>query len=366
MKEPVRFAIVGCGRIADLHVPAYLNNPNSKIVAICDIDSKRVKQRALEWNIPPDQAYTDYNKLLQNKNIDAVEILVPHHLHANFTIRATKAGKHVSVQKPMAMNLRECKDMIQAAKKAGVKLRVFENFRFYPPYQKAKQLIDEGVLGRPSFIRIKLGQMSHHGGWEVPADSWMWRLTREYCGGGVLVWDDGYHKFSIANYFLGEVEKVKAWIDFTGLSENYDEPPLGVDAPSIIIWKYKTPRTYGSFEVTYSRENQITSEYYCGDERVEITGDRGYIWINQCTAHTVRNEAPMITHIQGELTEYNDIDTDWKISFTQSVNHFVEAIMNDTEPSLTGKEGMEIQKFAIAALKSAEIGTEILVDSFSE
>ena len=363
MKGPVNFAIVGCGRIADLHFPGYIKNPNARIEAICDIDPERVKQRAVEWNIPFENSYTDYDALLKNPDIDAVEILVPHHLHADLTIRAAEAGKHVSVQKPMAMNLRECREMINAAKKAGVKLRVFENFRFYPPYQKAKQLIDEGVVGRPSFIRIKLGA-SPQGGWEVPIDAWMWRMQKQCCGGGPLVWDDGYHKFSIADYYLGDIEKVKAWIDFTGLTEDDDEPPIGVDAPSIIIWKYKNPRTYGSFEVTYSRKGNFPSNYYCADERVEISGEKGYIWINQCTAHSIRKEAPLITFVEGKLTQYPDIETDWIISFQQSVNHFINAIINDTRPNLTGEEGLRIQRFAMAALKSAEIGQEVLIDEF--
>ena len=191
-------------------------------------------------------------------------------------------------------------------------------------------------------------------------------MDKECCGGGLSVWDDGYHKFSIADYFLGEVEKVKAWIDFTGLTEDDDEPPIGVDAPSIIIWKYKQPRTYGSFEVTFSRKGNFPSDYYCADERVEITGERGYVWINQCTAHTLRNESPLITFIEGKLTEYREIETDWKISFEQSVNHFVDAIINDTKPNLTGEEGMRIQKFAMAALKSAELGREVLVESLTD
>jgi predicted dehydrogenase len=363
MPVKVKFAIIGCGRISDLHAPGYLQNPNAEIAAVCDADSERANRKGNEWGLSEEMIFTDYNEVLKIDSIDAVEILVPHHLHADMVIMAAEAGKHISVQKPMANTLEECRQMIDAAKKNGVKLRVFENFRFYPPYLKAKELIENGAIGRPSSIHIKLG-VSHMGGWDVPLDAWMWRVSREKCGGGPICWDDGYHKFSIAEFFLGDVEKVKAWIDTTGMFEDEDEAPMVVDAPAVVMWKYRRPRTYGSMEVTWSRDGNFPSKYYSADERVEITGDKGYIWINQCTANTLRNEAPLITFIEGELSEYRDIETDWLSSFVGSVNHFVEAISEDTEPVLTGMQGLKVQKFAAAAHHSADIGKEILLDEF--
>ncbi|MFW9851204.1 MAG: Gfo/Idh/MocA family protein [Candidatus Thorarchaeota archaeon] len=361
MQKKINFAIVGCGRISDLHAPGYLQNPNADVYAVCDVDKERAQEKAEKWNVKPERVFTEYAELLKLKEIDAVELLLPHHLHKDLTIQAAEAGKHVSVQKPMAMTLSECEEMIRAARKNGVKLRVFENFRFYPPYMKAKEILESGAIGNPSFIHIKLGT-SRMGGWEVPMDAWMWRFNPDTCGGGPLCWDDGYHKFSIAEYFLGMVEKVKAWIDSTGIFEDEDEPPFRTDAPSTIMWKYKKPRRYGSMEVTYSRDANIPSKYYTADERVEITGEKGYIWVNQCTAESVRNEAPLLTFIEGKVTEYNDLETDWLSSFIEAVNHFVWAILNDDEPNLTGELGMYIQQFAQAAQESARQGKEILVD----
>ena len=361
MTDVINFGIVGCGRISDLHASGYLKNPNAKILAVCDLDKDRAIVKAKEWNVEDRYVFTEYSELLKLDDLDAVELLVPHHLHAEMTVQAAEAGKHISVQKPMAMSIDECQQMIDAAKKHGVKLRVFENFRFYPPYIKAKQLLDEGAIGKPSFIRIKMGT-SREGGWEIPMDAWLWRLQQDTCGGGPLCWDDGYHKFSIAEYFLGEVEKVKAWIDSTGIFEDDDEAPFRVDAPAIIMWKHKGEKSYGSWEVTYCRDAKIPSKYYTADERVEISGEKGYIWINQCTAKTVRKEAPLITFIEGELTEYRDIETDWLASFEGAVDQFVSAIINDEEPDLTGEMGMYIQQFAQAAQRSSESGKEVFVD----
>ncbi len=337
-------------------------NPDARLLAVCDVDSTKAKAKASEWGVAEDYIFTDYDKMLRNDDVEAIDILVPHHLHAEMTVKAAEAGKHVSVQKPMAMNLNECRSMIGATRKAGVKFRVLENFRFYPPYQKAKEILENGLLGRPSFIHIKLGT-SLGGGWEVPADAWEWRLDANTCGGGPLVWDDGYHKFSIAEYFLGEVEKVKAWIDYTGVFEDDQDSPTVLDSPSVLIWKYKAPRTYGSMEVTYSRDGNFSSSYYTADERVEITGDKGYIWINQCTARTIRNEAPLITYISGELTEYNNLETNWISSFTAAIDHFIDAILNDSNAELNGEKAMEIQRFAQAAHDSSRTGAEVRLDT---
>jgi len=358
MTDQVNFAIVGCGRISDLHAKAYLKNPKANLAAICDLDEQKADEKGHDWGVPADMVFQDVDAMLKEESIDVVDLLLPHHLHAKMTEKAAKAGKHVSVQKPMALNLTECQQMIDVCADADVKLRVFENFRFYPPYVKAKELLEEGAIGPPSFIHIKLCS-SLSGGWNVPLDAWEWRFDDERCGGGPLVWDDGYHKFSIANYFLGEVEKVKAWIDCTGVFDDEQEPPTVLDAPAAIMWKYKKPRCYGSMDVTYSRKGNFDSDYYAADERVEITGEKGYIWINQCTAHSVKDEPPLMTFVKGEVQSYPDIETDWQKSFDIAVDHFVNAILEGKTPSLTGEEGMYVQRFAHAAHFSAQKRREI-------
>ncbi|MFX1284979.1 MAG: Gfo/Idh/MocA family protein [Promethearchaeota archaeon] len=354
MKQ-LNFALVGCGRISDLHYRGYLLNPNATVYAICDVDITKAREKAVEWSIPKERVYSDFSRMLKNDQIDAVELLVPHQLHAPLTIEAAEAGKHISVQKPMANSLKECDEMIAAARKAGVKFRIFENFRFYPPYILAKKMINEGKLGHLISIHIKLGVGT--GGWEVPSEAWIWRFDRDQCGGGPLCWDDGYHKWSIARWLIeSEIESVYGRIDFTGIVEDDGEPK--VDSPAKFIWKYKTPRTYGSMDATYMRNCEFPSKYYPADERVEITGDNGYIWINQCTANTVRNEAPLITYIGGELEEFFDIETDWQASFTNAVNHFIEAIIAGTKPEINPEEGKKIQQFAQAAHLSCKTHRE--------
>ncbi|MCH2597457.1 MAG: Gfo/Idh/MocA family oxidoreductase, partial [Pirellulales bacterium] len=149
----LNIGIIGGGRITGLHGLAYDDYPHAKIYAVCDINEEIAQGRAAEWGAQ--RTFTDYHELLADPAIDAVEIITPHHLHAEMTVAALEAGKHVSVQKPMALTVAECDQMIAAAERTGKNLRVFENFQYFPPLAKAKQLLDDGAIGEPISIRMK-------------------------------------------------------------------------------------------------------------------------------------------------------------------------------------------------------------------
>ena len=227
----LRVAFIGAGRIADLHILGYRDNPNAELVAVCALDEAVARRRAEEWGIARWTA--DAGSLFASAEVDAVEILTPHDTHARLTIAALEAGKHVSVQKPMAMNMREADSMVKAAQRTGRVLRVFENFRFYPPYVKAKELLAAGEIGDLVSIRVKALAGHSPGAWKVPAEAWAWRFDEARSGGGPFTFDHGYHVFSIAMYFLGAVSKVFAWIDYT-------EPAPGVawDWRALIAWRH--------------------------------------------------------------------------------------------------------------------------------
>jgi predicted dehydrogenase len=358
--KPLGVGIIGCGRIFDLNVLGYLKTDKAKIVALCDSRGVRARKKAKDFGLTEAKVYRDYNELLKDQEVDLVEVLLPHYLHKEVTVAAAEAGKHVSVQKPMAMNIREADEMINAARKAGVKLKVFENFIFYPPYRKAKELMDAGEIGVPQMIRIKMTSGGLGGGWEVPLEAWMWRFTPAQCGGGPTVWDDGYHKFSIARFFMGEVDKVYAWIESTELG-----PGICLDSPAIITWKYKSPGKLGVWDTSFSPEMVISSKYYTTDERVEITGSKGYIWVNQCTGQLL-NVPPLYLYKNGELKSFDDLRKDWADSFIDSTLHFIDCILEDKEPILSGEEGKRVLQFALAALKSAETHKEVSPDEMNE
>ena len=136
--------------------------------------SRLAQERAQAWGV--DKVYTGYQELLADPEIDLVELLVPHHLHAEMTVAACRAGKHVSVQKPMALSVAEADRMIAAAQTAGVVLRVYENFVFYPPHVRAKQMIEAGEIGEPQMIRMHVSTGKSKTAWKVPLSAWAWRF----------------------------------------------------------------------------------------------------------------------------------------------------------------------------------------------
>ncbi len=347
--KKLKFGFIGAGRITDMHVPAFRNNEKAEIYAVCDANEDVAKRRQKEWNCQ--KYYTNYHDLLNDKNIDAVEITTPHYLHKQMVIDTARAKKAVSVQKPMAMNIKECDEMISACKKEGVKLKVFENFVFYPPYVKAKELIENGEIGEPFTIRFKLGTCGK-GGWYTPLTAWIWRLNQTECGGGPAIFDDGYHKFSLALFFFGEVEKVFAWIDRSFVF---------IDSPAMILWKYKNSEKYGYFEATLSPHITCRSKYYSADERVEITGEKGTIWITRCTGRLL-DVPPLILFKDGKTICFENIRCDWVDSFIDSTNHFINCIIEDKDPILTGEQGKKVMQLAIASYISSRERKEIVPD----
>jgi predicted dehydrogenase len=353
---PIGAAIVGCGRISDLHVLGYRGRDDARVVAVCDARVRRARRKAREWGIPADKAYRDYRALLADPDVDLVELLVPHHLHAEMTIQACRAGKHVSVQKPMALDVAQAEAMIAAAEQAGVVLRVYENFVFYEPHARAKQMLEAGEIGEPHMIRIHLNTGTRDTAWKVPVSSQLWRLNEEKCGGGMLLFDHGYHLFSLAHYLMGEVERVYAWIDRTP-----DLPGVSIDAPATVMFQFKAPRCYGVMDVAHTPKMCIESDYYADDDRLEVIGERGILFVNRCTARTV-DLPPLMMFRDGQTTEIPVERAEWHHSFVACTRHLLDALRDGRLPVLDGPTGKAVLQFTLAAHISAREGREVRPD----
>ena len=351
---PIRVAIAGCGRISDLHEMGYRGREDARIVAVCDTRRTHARAKAKAWGV--DKVYTDYQKLLADPEVDLVELLVPHHLHAEMTVAACEAGKHVSVQKPMALSAAEADRMIEAAGRAGVILRVFENFVFYPPHVRAKQMIEAGEIGEPQMIRMHVNTGTQDAAWKVPLSAWMWRFDEARCGGGPLVFDHGYHLFSLARYLMGEVERVYAWIDRSPVV-----PTKYLDAPAVIMFQFKSPRRYGVLDLAHTPHMKIESLYYADDDRVEVIGDKGILFVNRCTARTVDLPALMMFR-DGKTTSIPVERVEWHDSFIDCTRHLIGVLREGGQPVLDGPTGKTVLQFVLAALSSAREGQEVRPD----
>jgi predicted dehydrogenase len=141
-----RVGIIGAGRISDLHAIEYLQNPLARIVGVCDRDVAQARSKLAAWGIPDVAVEEDVDRFLAREDIDLVEILLPHHLHLPVALKSMAAGKIVSLQKPMCVDLAEADQLVAAAEAYDRPFKVFENFIFYPPVLKARELIDQGAI----------------------------------------------------------------------------------------------------------------------------------------------------------------------------------------------------------------------------
>ena len=354
LMDRVRAGFVGGGRIADLNSIGWLRHPAAEIVAVCDVDPATRERRAAEWGAAP---YERIEDLLADPAVDAVEILTPHHLHAQHAIAALEAGKHVSLQKPPTLTLEEFDRVAAVAERSGRVFRVYENFMWYPPHRLARSLVDAGEIGDVCSVRIITagGRMDGGQGWIVPDAASAWRLDRARSG-GMMTFDHGFHCFQMGRYFVDDpVEVVHAFINDIELGDG-----RVIDAPSLITWRYAGRPRFGSWEVIASLDLDVLSDYYVSDDRLEIRGNSGIIWVNRCTGKLLE-EAPVVHYRDGVVRAFHRVEAGWDASFRDATLDFVDALIEGRSPQLTAAEARATLAFAIAAQVSAAERREVVV-----
>lgn len=355
--KKIGVGLIGVGRIADLHYEGYRGNSKAELRAIADIDPQALQARKAQWGV--DRTYVDYRDLLRDAEIDAVEVITPHHLHKEIGVATLDAGKHLSMQKPMAMNVAECDALIEAAERSGKMFRVFENFRHYPPLLKALELAQGDEIGELLSVRMKVMQGSMSKGWEIPDETVSWRFDPARSGGGRVVFDYGYHLFSVAMWFLGDVEHVHAFI-------SHRQTKFGLlDSPVVATWKYKDADKYGTYEAISSGDLIIPSKYWPEDEWFEFSGRRGFIWVNRCTSMLL-DRPPVVMYRDGVTTEFSNVDSDWATSFKNGVHDFIDSVAAGRQAHLTGREGRRVHQFCRAIQRSAREHREVKLDEITD
>lgn len=200
----VRWGIVGCGDVARKRVAgAIQNDTDSELVAVCRRDETKLRQFSEEFGVAV--ATTSADELIHSPEIDAVYIATPVNLHRPQTIAAAKAGKHVLVEKPMAMSVSECDEMISACSTANVRLGVAYYRPFYPVIQRMQELIDAGSIGRVLSVSATTCTPFAIN----PDEDGYWRVIPEAGGGGALM-DIGSHRLDLFLRMFGAVADVKA------------------------------------------------------------------------------------------------------------------------------------------------------------
>ena len=349
--DRLRLAIVGCGTISQLNVPGYLEHEKCDVVALCDPDENRARQRAKVWGIDPN-IYTSYEDLLNDSNVDAVELLTPTSMHTDQIIAGLEAGKHVSCQKPISVTLEDTERIAKAVERANTRFRITENFVYYPPLVKAKELLDSGAIGEPSMVRIRSIRgknaeimPSYH----ILPDASVWRDDKDTNPYG-LMYDDGWHKYATAMWWIGDVEKVSAMVT--------PDPVSIYETPSIATWKYKDKDCMGVLDYASASEMPMRTRYYPIDEFFEIQGQKGSIWVTRCSGEML--DMPPVILWKGTHAENFQVPSDWIEGFKGAARHFVDSILRDEQPGLDIDFSRKVLQMALAVYESSK--TERSVD----
>lgn len=195
-KACVKVGIIGTGGIANIHARYYKELPDVELVAVADIDEKRAAEFAEKWGVPENNVFTDYSRMLQSVQLDAVSVCTPHGIHAKPTIEALRKGIHVHVEKPMASRAADALEMWKAAKESGKILMVGFQSRWSPEIVAAKRIVASGSLGRVYYCEATLGGRRRG----IPGSATF--LKRDLAGGGVVL-DLGCYAIDNAMHILG-------------------------------------------------------------------------------------------------------------------------------------------------------------------
>jgi len=339
----LRVGVIGMGFAGRLHCEGYQSvGKRAKLVAVCDRDMGKAKSQAEEFGAEP---YTDYRELLKRQDIDAVDICVPHHLHAATAVEAAKAGKHILLEKPIAITIEDADRIIYAAKRAKVTLMVAENHLFKPAHRKIKEIMDSGEIGRVFLVRAYEGTVSELTLRPDPKD---WRNLQE--NQGVLL-DMGVHKFAFLRWLLGEIDSVFAVREklvVKNLAPNYDDTAL-------VILRFSNDAV---------AEVVVTSGLIGGDTNsLEVYATGGTILENHRWDKPVMYMSKKTSHDMGTWiwpewvqpeVEHAPFPGYYNLSFRNEVKHFVDCVLENKRPEMTGEDGREALRVAIAAIRSSK------------
>jgi predicted dehydrogenase len=346
--RPVRAAFVGLGRIYDLNMRAYVDNPDVEVVALVDPSQERRVERQADW--PGARTFASVEELAASEvEVDAVEALLPIPLHVDGVIDLLGHGWHVNLQKPMCNDIEGANRMLDAARANDRQLRVMENYIFYEPLVRLKKIVESGEIGEVSGYHLKM-VASGLGGWDVPGSSYEWQFKQIRRGRGILVFDDGWHKLATALWLFGPVREVRAWIGGTEVL-----PGIAIDAPATLTWEHETG-IRGVWDITLAPDMYLRSDYYTNDERWEVTGRRGYARVNRCTGRGIQQPS-LEVYADGEMRSFHALDDDWASSFRDSGRHWLRYLHTGQGPMLwSGDEAVSVLRFALAAYASSAAG----------
>ena len=346
MRRKLRMGVVGVG-MGKNHAKGFQSHPAAELVALCDMDEKRLNAVASELNVP--ERYTDVKAMLRQAKLDAVGVATPNKFHAPVTIAALNAGLHVLCEKPMAMNAKEAAKMNAAARKARKNLMINFSYRFSDMSHALKHQVDAGLIGDIYYGRT----VWHRRRSGIITGGKASFVTKEISGGGPLI-DLGVHRLDLALWLMGYPEPVavsgSAYDLLAKRIAKDKKRPISVEDLACGIVKFKNGATL-IVEASWAlnipeREHMVTT--LCGTKGglVQKNTDGGYSFT-----------AEVYTDEDGHLFTKT---LDWsEVSSPTPYHEFINSILEKRPPLATGEEGLKVMKILDGIYRSADTGREV-------
>ena len=336
--------IIGCGKIAQVrHVPEYMENSEVCLKGFFDKNYERSTQLAERYG---GRAYKTYEELLADSEIEAVSICVANSAHAEITIAALKAGKHVLCEKPMATNLQDCEAMVEVAKENGKYLMIDQNQRLAKAHVMAKQMLENGIIGKVVTFRTTFG----HGGpetWSVDPGKNTWFFDRKNAVMGAMA-DLGIHKTDLIQYLLSQTVVETTAKLLTLDKRGSDGKLIGVDDNAFCIYKM-SDGCVGTMTASWT--------YYGAEDTSTILyGTKGIMKIYDDPKHSI-----IVISEDGTRSEYDveAIQTNDNQTNSGIINLFVSSILEQREPEISGESVLTAMRAVFASIESSEKGCSI-------
>jgi predicted dehydrogenase len=332
-KDSVGVAIVGIGLLSSGQLlPALTKTGKAHLAALVSGDSAKAKRVAAQYDLSEKAIYSyeTYARIADNPEIEIVYIVLPNNMHAEYTIRAFKAGKHVLCEKPMATNLAECEAMIAAGKAAKKQLMIAYRCQYEPLNLAAMRIMRAGALGKPRIVHANMGKQTDL---KVSADKW--RLDMAMSGGGALL-DMGIYGINATRYLFNEEPvEVRAW----AMTDRND--PRFRTVEDMIAWQMRFPSgAIGEGSTSFSQPGTMAWQAVCENGR--IVADPGCFYNgNKLSLVGTRMPAPQVVEID---------------QFAREIDWMADVVRGRAPMVSPGEEGLQDMRLMLAMLESARKG----------
>jgi UDP-N-acetyl-2-amino-2-deoxyglucuronate dehydrogenase len=329
--KKLNFGIIGCGRIAYKHAEAIKKNEKANLLYVCDI----IEERAVDYKnkYGAERYFTDYHEMLEMPDLDVVNICTPSGMHAEMGIAAAKAGKHVIVEKPMALSSIDADALINACDENRVKLAVCFQNRFNPPVQKLRRALEEGRFG-------KLTHASAVVRWFRPQDYYdqaPWRGTWAMDGGCLM--NQSIHNIDLLQWMMGPVESV-----FGYTANNFRK--IEAEDVGVAVLKFKN----GALGVIEASTTIYPENL---EETLAIFGEKGTVMLGGIAVNKIETWKFADSQDENLEMEQQDVPNVYGFGHDALIEDFIRAVIEDRRPYIDGREGIKALRIVLGIYNSA-------------